>query len=130
MDESRIFEFINISSLIPGNYALLLYFDTSKFIILIMAMILFLEHFPKIKTGPRLSLVIKNKRIGFNCEFEAEKNEERARFEVTWYEGTPLKKINKTHILKGFERNVTLQNDSPFGETSLFTFGASVSYNQ
>ena len=92
-----------------------------------MSMILFLEHFPKIKTGPRLSLVIKNKRIGFNCEFETEKDEERARFEVTWYEGSPLKKINKTHILKGRDRNATLQNDISFSEGLLFSLGTSVS---
>ena len=66
-----------------------------------------------------------NKVIAFTCKFEAEKNEESARFEVTWFEGMPVKKINKTNILKGLERNTTLQKG--IGAGSLFSLGTTVS---
>ena len=84
------------------------------------------DHFPRITRGPTISPFIKDKRLAFKCEFESDKNEESARFDVTWYEGSPLKKINQTDFLKGLERNATLQNQHEFNGTPLFLLGTTV----
>ena len=68
---------------------------------------------------------MKNKKIAFKCEFETEKHEEAARFEVTWFEASPSRQINRTQILNGLERNATLQ-DGPDG-VPLFSLGMAVS---
>ena len=68
---------------------------------------------------------MKNKKIAFKCEFETEKEEKTARFEVTWFEASPFRQINETQILNGLERNATLQ-DGPDG-MPLFSLGMTVS---
>ena len=84
-----------------------------------------IEHYPKLRTAPTLHQAVKNRQIAFTCTFEAEKSEERARFEVTWFEGSPVKRINKTNLLNGLARNATLQNG--FGSVPLFSLGKVVS---
>ena len=68
---------------------------------------------------------MKNNKIAFKCEFETEKDEEAARFEVTWFEASPLRQINETQILSGLERNATLQDRSD--GAPLFSLGMTVS---
>ena len=70
---------------------------------------------------------MQNKRLTFGCEFQTEKNESRARFQVTWFELSPLKQINRTHVLKGFERSAKIFSDDLFTGKSLFSLGATVS---
>ena len=93
----------------------------------LMNNILLLDHFAKIRSRPKLSVFVKNKRLTFGCEFETEKNESRARFEVTWFELPPMRQINRTHTLKGFERNAIIHSDHLSGNTSLFALGTTVS---
>ena len=74
-----------------------------------------------------MTVGVKNNRIEFKCEFKSDEKDNSANFEVTWYEGTPLKKINHMTILKGTKRVATLQNNHKFPGEPLFRLGTMVS---
>lgn len=85
------------------------------------------DHFPNINSSPVISPFVRMKRLAFKCEFESNTNDTAARFEVTWYEGS--KKINQTDILRGLQRNATLQNNNSSTEKQLFSLGTIVSFS-
>ena len=64
-------------------------------------------------------------KIALKCQFETEKDEEAARFEVTWFEASSFRQINETQILNGLERYAILQ-DGP-DDVPLFSLGMTVS---
>lgn len=85
-----------------------------------------LESFPFITKRPSVYPGVKNKRIQFICEFESEDKEPHSAFEITWYEGTPVRQIAQTDILTGKQRIVTLQNTNTYPDDPLFYLGTTV----
>ena len=84
------------------------------------------ENFPIITKAPVIYPGVKNNRIQFICQFASDDKGNDSIFEVTWYEGTPVRKIAQTNILKGQERVATLQNTNRYPNDPLFFLGTTV----
>ena len=65
--------------------------------------------------------------IVFDCKFTTKKKDDRARYEVTWYQGDSTKPF-RTTILKHAENRDTVQNDHEAGNWH-FLLGKTVRYN-
>ena len=86
--------------------------------------VLFADKFPKILSKPTIVPGVRKSYLEFVCNFSSEAKDNTARFEVTWYEGLPFKRINQTDILRGKERVARLRNfDS---QMPLFRLGTTV----
>ena len=86
-----------------------------------------IELFPAIIKSPVVYPGVKNNRIVFICQITSEDRGNHSNFEVTWYEGTPVRKIAQTNILTGSERVATLQNSNRYPNDPLFYLGTTVS---
>eukprot|EP00795_Rhopilema_esculentum_P008757 gene8757-14783_t len=84
------------------------------------------NNFPKIISNPEISPGIFNKQLQFTCKFGSDVKDPTAKFEVTWYEGSPAKRINHTVFLKGSERAATLQIKSEYSKRPFFALGTTV----
>ena len=94
-----------------------------------ISFILDTEIHPQIIGSPRIYPDVEDNRLVFKCEFNSSTKEEVARYNVSWFEESPLKQLSKVHILKGMERVAKLEifpNSSHAG--SQFRLGKTVGY--
>ena len=76
---------------------------------------------------PIVSPGVKNNRLEFKCEFKSDDKEAHSVFEVTWYEGTPVRKFSTAQILKGDQRVATIRNTNKYPDDPIFYLGTTVS---
>ena len=84
------------------------------------------ETHPQIVESPRVYSEVENNRLLFKCEFNSTTKEDVARFNVSWYEESPFKKLSHFRILKGRERVAILAIPA---NSSQFRLGKTVGVN-
>lgn len=78
--------------------------------------------FPKILSRPTLVPGKANTKSILTCKFKSNGNIQDSVFEITWYEGPSMKKINHVSVLLNDEREAHLEEK----HLSLFTLGKMV----